>query len=159
MILDAYQRTVNFLQGLYVQAGRESEALDVCRSWIEIADGLLGDSLLSESTIYCAIQANHVAGHLDQQMKNREKAQRRYRKALAIYEKAAEARIATGRLVQQKVELEMHLLELHYQIGSDDQAEFIFERRLQATLLLKEIVQPGSQHLTSAMENCSDASK
>lgn len=152
MILDAYQRTVNFLQGLYVQAGRESEALDVCRSWIEIADGLLGDLPLRESTIYCAIQANHVAGHLEQQMKHREEEQGRYRKALAIYEKAALAQIATGRLVQQKVELEMHLLELHYQIGSDDQPESIFERGLQATLLLKQIAQPESQDLTSAIE-------
>lgn len=152
MILDAYQRTANFLQGLYVQAGRETEALDVCRSWIEIADGLLGDSPLRESTIYCAIQANHVAGHLDQQMNRSEEARRRYRRALAIYEQASVAQIATGRLVQQKVELEMHLLELHYQIGSDDQAESIFERGLQATLLLKEIAQPGSQDLASAIE-------
>jgi serine/threonine protein kinase/tetratricopeptide (TPR) repeat protein len=152
MILDAYQRTAIFLQGLYVQTGQESNAVDLCRSWGEIADGLLSESPLSASAIDCAIHANHLAGHLDQQMNRSEEAQRRYRKALAIYEKAAVAQIATGRLAQQKVELEMHLLELHYQIGADDQAESIFERALQATLHLKEITQPDSQVLASAIE-------
>lgn len=159
MILDAYQRTANFLQGLYVQAGRESEAVDVCNSWIEIADELLSDLPLSESTTFSAIQANHLAGHLDQQMNRSNEAVSRYRKALGIYEQAAGAQIATERLLYQKVELEMHLLQLHYEIGSDDQAKSIFERAFQAIQQLKEVAQPESQDLTSAiahLQRCID---
>ncbi len=36
IILEAWHRNTNFLQGLYVQAGRQSEAVDVCRTWIEV---------------------------------------------------------------------------------------------------------------------------
>ena len=159
MILDAYQRTANFLQGLYVQAGRESEAVDVCNSWIEIADELLSDLPLSESTTFSAIQANHLAGHLDQQMNRSNEAVSRYRKALGIYEQAAGAQIATERLLYQKVELEMHLLQLHYEFGSDVQAKSIFERAFQAIQQLKEVAQPESQDLTSAiahLQRCID---
>lgn len=159
MILDAYQRTANFLQGLYVQAGRESEAVEVCRSWIEIADGLLSNLPLSESAIFSAIQANHLAGHLDQRMNRSNEALSRYRKALVIYEQASVAQIATSRLLNQKVELEMHLLTLHYEIGADDQAKSIFERAFQSIQQLKDVAQPESQDLTSAivqLQRCID---
>lgn len=159
MILDAYQRTANFLQGLYVQAGRESEAVAVCRSWSEITDEFLSDLPLSESAIYSAIQANHLAGHLDQQMNRSNEALSRYQKALGIYEQATRAQITTERLLYQKVELEMHLLQLHYEIGSDDQAKSIFERAFQSIQKLKEVAQPESQDLTSAiahLQRCID---
>ena len=152
IILEGYQRTANFLQGLYVQAGRQSEAVEVCRTWIEIAEKLLGDYPQTEPTIHCAVQANHFAGHLDQQMNHSDKALERYRKALLIYHQAAEAQITSTRLLYQKVELEMHLLHLHYQIGTDDQADSIFERALEATQRLKGLTQPESQELISAIE-------
>jgi tetratricopeptide (TPR) repeat protein len=78
-------------------------------------------------------------------------AQDRYRKALLMYEQAAEAQITSTRLVYQKVELEMHLLQLHYLLGSEDQAESIFERAMEAAQRLKAVTQPVNQELTSAI--------
>ena len=152
IILEAYERTANFLQGLYVQAGRQSEAVDVCRTWIDIAEKLLRDYPQSEPIVHCAIQANHFAGHLDQQMNHSDVALDRYRKALAMYQQAAEAQITRPRLVYQKVELEMHLLQLHYLLGTEDQAESIFERAMEAGQRLKAVTQPESQELTSAIQ-------
>jgi tetratricopeptide (TPR) repeat protein len=151
IILEAYERTANFLQGLYVQTGRQSEAVDVCRTWIETAEKLVFDHPQSEPAIHCAVQANHFAGHLDQQMNHGDVAQDRYRKALLMYQQAAEAQITSTRLVYQKVELEMHLLQLHYLLGSEDQAESIFERAMEAAQRLKAVTQPVSQELTSAI--------
>jgi serine/threonine protein kinase len=152
IILEAYERTANFLQGLYVQTGRQSEAVDVCRTRIETAEKLVFDHPQSEPVIHCAVQANHFAGHLDQQMNHSDVALDRYRKALLIYQQAAEAMITSPRLVYQKVELEMHLLQLHYLLGSEDQAESIFERALEASQRLKAVTQPESQELTSAIQ-------
>jgi serine/threonine protein kinase/tetratricopeptide (TPR) repeat protein len=151
IILEAYERTANFLQGLYVQTGRQSEAVDVCRTWIETAEKLVFDHPQSEPAIHCAVQANHFAGHLDQQMNYSDVAQDRYRKALLMYQQAAEAQITSTRLVYQKVELEMHLLQLHYLLGSEDQAESIFERAMEAAQRLKAVTQPVNQELTSAI--------
>jgi serine/threonine protein kinase/tetratricopeptide (TPR) repeat protein len=153
IILEAYERTANFLQGLYVQAGRQSEAVDVCRTWIDIAEKLLRDYPQSEPIVHCAIQANHFAGHLDQQMYHSDVALDRYRKALAMYQQAAEAQITSPRLVYQKVELEMHLLQLHYLLGTEDQAESIFERAMEAGQRLKAVTQPESQQLTMAIQH------
>lgn len=152
IILEAYERTANFLQGLYVQTGRQSEAVDVCRTWIEIAEKLVMDHPQSEPAIHCAVQANHFAGHLNQQMNHSDVALDRYRKALLMYKQAAEAQITSPRLVYQKVELEMHLLQLHYLLGTEDQAESIFERAMEAGQRLKAVTQPESQDLTSAIQ-------
>jgi hypothetical protein len=57
------------------------------------------------------------------------------------------------------VELEMHLLTLHYEIGADDQAKSIFERAFQSIQQLKDVAQPESQDLTSAivqLQRCID---
>ena len=113
IVLEAYQRNVNFLHALYVQSGRQAEAVEVCRSWIEIAEKLLRDYPQSEPVIHCAIQANHFAGHLERQINHSDEAQSRYRKALVIYDQATAKEISSARLVYQKVELEMHLLDLH----------------------------------------------
>ena len=153
IILEAYERTANFLQGLYVQAGRQSEAVDVCRTWIEIAEKLVMDHPQSEPAIHCAVQANHFAGHLDQQMNHSDVALDRYRKALLMYQQAAEAQITSPRLAYQKVELEMHLLQLHYLLGTEDQAEPIFMRALEAGQRLIAVTQPESQELTSAIQH------
>jgi serine/threonine protein kinase len=152
IILEAYERTANFLQGLYVQAGLQSEAVDVCRTWIETAEKLLRDYPQSEPIIHCAIQANHFAGHLDQQMNHSDVALDLYRKALLMYQQAAEAQITSPRLAYQKVELEMHLLQLHYLLGTEDQAESIFQRALATGQWLKAVTQPESQELTSAIQ-------
>jgi tetratricopeptide (TPR) repeat protein len=77
----------------------------------------------------------------------------RYRKALAMYQQAAEAQITSPRLVYQKVELEMHLLQLHYLLGTEDQAESIFERAMEAGQRLKAVTQPESQQLTMAIQH------
>ena len=87
-------------------------------------------------------------------------AQSRYRKALGIYDQATAKEISSARLVYQKVELEMHLLDLHYQFGSDDQAESIFERAFDAAQRLKGLKQSDSQELPSAIQQlkrCIDA--
>lgn len=46
----------------------------------------------------------------------------------------------------------MHLLQLHYLLGPEDQAESIFERALEAGQRLKKVTQPESQELTSAIQ-------
>lgn len=152
IILEAYERTANFLQGLYLQTGRQSEALDVCRTWIEIAENLLRDYPQGESIIHCAIQANHFTGHLEQQMNHSDEARSRYLKALVIYDQSIAKQVSSARLVYQKVELEKHLLELHYQLGSDEQPEYIFERALDAAQRLKGVTQLESQEFTSAIQ-------
>ncbi|MCE2754146.1 MAG: hypothetical protein LW720_19995 [Pirellula sp.] len=76
----------------------------------------------------------------------------RYRKALAMYHQATEGQIKSPRLAYQKVELEMHLLQLHYLLGTEDQAESIFQRALEAGQWLKAVTQPESQELTSAIQ-------
>jgi len=53
---------------------------------------------------------------------------------------------------ESEVELEMHLLQLRYVLRSEDQAESIFERALEAGQRLKEVTQPESQQLTSAIQ-------
>ena len=143
-----------------MQSGRQAEAVDVCRAWIEIAERLLSDYPQSEPILHCAIQANHFAGHLEQQINHSDEAQSRYRKALGIYDQATANEISSARLVYQKVELEMHLLDLHYQFGSDDQAESIFERAFDAAQRLQGLNQSNSQELPSAIQQlkrCIDA--
>ena len=152
IILEAWHRNTNFLQGLYVQAGRQSDAVDLCRTWIEVSEKLLTDYPLSEPAIHCAIQANHFAGHLDQQMNQSDEALNRYRKALLIYDQAAATQLTSPRLEYQKVELEMHLLQSHYQIGSDDQAASIFQRALEAAQRLRAMAQTENQELTAAIQ-------
>lgn len=160
IVLEAYHRNANLLHALYIQSGRQAEAVKVCRAWIEIAERLLSDYPQSEPILHCAIQANHFAGHLDQQINLSGDARSRYGKALAIYDQATAIEITSARLVYQKVELEMHLLDLHYQFGSDDQAESIFERAMDAAQRLKGLKQSDSQELTSAIQQlkrCIDA--
>lgn len=160
IVLEAYHRNANFLHALYIQSGRQSEAVEVCRAWIEIAERLLSDYPKSEPILHCAIQANHFAGHLEQQINHSNEAQSRYRKALGIYDQATAKEISSARLVYQKVELEMHLLDLHYQFGSDDQAESIFERAFDAAQRLKGLKPSDSQELPSAIQQlkrCIDA--
>ncbi len=160
IVLEAYHRNANFLHALYIQSGRQAEAVEVCRAWIVIAERLLSDYPQSEPILHCAIQANHFAGHLDQQINLGDDARSRYGKALAIYDQATAIEITSARLVYQKVELEMHLLDLHYQFGSDDQAESIFERAMDAAQRLKGMKQSDSQELTSAIQQlkrCIDA--
>lgn len=160
IVLEAYHRNANFLHALYIQSGRQAEAVDVCRAWIEIAERLLSDYPQSEPILHCAIQANHFAGHLEQQINHSDEAQSRYRKALVIYDQATANEISSARLVYQKVELEMHLLDLHYQIRSDDQAESIFERAFDAAQRLQGLNQSNSQELPSAIQQlkrCIDA--
>ena len=160
IVLEAYHRNANFLHALYIQSGRQSEAVEVCRAWIEIAERLLSDYPQNEPILHCAIQANHFAGHLEQQINHSNEAQSRYRKALGIYDQATAKEISSARLVYQKVELEMHLLDLHYQFGSDDQAESIFERAFDAAQRLKGLKPSDSQELPSAIQQlkrCIDA--
>lgn len=160
IVLEAYHRNANFLHALYIQSGRQAEAVDVCCAWIEIAERLLSDYPQSEPILHCAIQANHFAGHLEQQINHSDEAQSRYRKALVIYDQATANEISSARLVYQKVELEMHLLDLHYQIRSDDQAESIFERAFDAAQRLQGLNQSNSQELPSAIQQlkrCIDA--
>lgn len=134
-----------------MKAGLPSEAVNVCRTWSEIAERLLSDYPQSEPAIHFAIQANHIAGHLDQQLNQSGEALNRYRRALGVYQAAATS-IRTPRFIYQKVELEMHLLQLHYQIGTDDQAESIFERALEAAQQLNGMTQTRSHELASAIQ-------
>ncbi len=152
IILEAWHRNTNFLQAICVQAGRQSEAVDLCRVWSEISEKLLKDYPRSEPAVHCAIQANHFAGHLDQQMNQSDQALNRYRKALLIYDQAAASQMTSPRLEYQKVELEMHLLQSHYQIGSEDQPASIFQRALGAAQRLRDSAQADSQELTLAIQ-------
>jgi len=160
LVLEAYQRTAKFLQELFLQAGRPSEAADVSRTWIEIAEKLLSDFPQSEPAIHFAIQANHFSGHMEQQLDHRDAALNRYTRAVEIYEQAAATPVTTARLVYQKVELEMHLLQSHYQGGSDGQPGAIFEKALEAAQRLKGMTPPESQELAAAIQQlrrCIDA--
>ena len=159
-VLEAYQRTAKFLQELFLQVGRPSEAVDVSRGWIEIAERLLSDSPQSEPAIHFAVQGSHFAGHLEQQLGHHDAALNRYTRAVEIYEQAAATPVTTARLVYQKVELEMHLLQSHYQLGSAGQAGAIFERALEGAQRLKGMTPPESQELAGAIQQlrrCIDA--
>lgn len=152
LVLDSYQRNATLLQGLYGLEQRTTQASKVCNDWIQVSEELLRNHPKSEPAIHFAILANHIAGHLDRQLDQNHQALAQYRKAIESHQQADSLGIRTARLSYQRVELEMHVLELHYLIESEESAETIFQRALEAAKLLERLSDPESPQRGLAIE-------
>ena len=135
--LEPYQRSVDFLQALYVEMGEPAVALELCQEWIRIANSLVGDHQQSVQVRYFSTMALHLAGHIEEQLGRTEQAVKKYLEALSHFEQLESEAIRMSSYVVQKVELETHLFLLNCKTESLKDTEVFFRRAVDAARILK----------------------
>lgn len=135
--LGAYQRSVDFLQALYVEQGDPWKAFELCQSWIAIAKSVTAAHEQSVEARYFSTMAQHLTGHLEEQLGRPEKAMQYYQEALEHFKQVEPLAMGQPSFLHQKIELEIHVFLLNTDKEPFDKTEPIFERAVQATRVLK----------------------
>jgi hypothetical protein len=107
-----YQRVSVFLQSIIGQLQGYPAAVEVARRHIEIAESLRERFPQSTSNWMFLVQAHHVAGHASQQFGQRDAAFTSYRNGIRCCDEAFVNQMRTAGFIYQKLELEVHLLQL-----------------------------------------------
>ena len=143
--LESYRRSVEFLQAIYVKEGDPARAIELCQEWIQMTNNLVADHQQSVQVRYFATMALHIAGHLEGQFGQTEKATRNYREALDHFDQVESEAIRQSSFMVQKVELEIHLCLLNCKTESIEQTETFLQRAVDAAKVLKGLTQ-GSEN-------------
>jgi len=150
--LGAYQRSVDFLQALYVEEGAPWKALEVCLSWIAIAKSVTANHEQSVEARYFSTMAQHLAGHLEEQLGRPEKAMLYYQEALEHFKQVESEANRQAKFLLQKIELETHIFLLSQNAQNMEMTESVFERAVQATRILKGLPAGTGADLKEAMQ-------
>ena len=114
-ILESYQATATKIQALMLSTGDRAAAVRLSQDWMKLAEEVHQEYPTSNSTLLFLIIAHHSAGHLHEQIGEKEIAIERYRLALKDCDLANSLKGRGPAISYQRVELEMHLFDLQLQ--------------------------------------------
>jgi serine/threonine protein kinase len=107
-----FLRVSTFLQSVVGQLQGYPAAVEVGKELVGIAESLLEIFPQSISNMMFVVQAHHIAGHNHQQNGQRDAALASYREGIRYCELAFENQMRTAGFIYQKLELEVHRLQL-----------------------------------------------
>jgi tetratricopeptide (TPR) repeat protein len=114
-ILESYQATATKIQALMLSTGDRAAAVRLSQDWIKLAEEVHQKYPTNNSTLLFLIIAHHSAGHLHEQIGEKEIAIEKYRLALKDCDLANSLKGRVPAISYQRVELEMHLFDLQLQ--------------------------------------------
>jgi tetratricopeptide (TPR) repeat protein len=114
-ILESYQATATKIQALMLSTEDRAAAVRFSQDWMKLAEEVHQKYPTSNSTLLFLIIAHHSAGHLHEQIGEKEIAIERYRLALKDCDLANSLKGRVPAISYQRVELEMHLFDLQLQ--------------------------------------------
>jgi serine/threonine protein kinase len=145
-----YQRVSTFLQSVVCQLQGYPAAVEVGRKHIDIAESLRNKFPQSISNRMFLVQAHHFAGHTSQQFGPRDAAIFSYRNAISCCDEAFENQMRTAGFIYQKLELEVHLLQLSIAEQSSEDLRRQLEQVQKLGEELLEIQGPGGPQVRLA---------
>ena len=137
--IGSYQWTASRILSLQLDSGDHAPALELVENWQNLAQTLLDRSTPNEPLLLFLILAHHSAGHVLEQLGQRDAALERYRKALLVCEQTDLLKLVSAATCYQRVELEIHEFGLLLAGNQWGEAQVHFEQAFEAARKLWSI--------------------
>lgn len=137
--LDFYRQTSTSLQFLLVGSGDQQRAIEVTQKWIDLANAVIALPTARAPQWFFAIDANHTAGHLYQQIGRNTDSLERYSKAIECCHEAFKRDFRTAAILSHEIELHMHLFQMMLQSKPLPEVVNHFEQAVESTKELMKL--------------------
>jgi tetratricopeptide (TPR) repeat protein len=135
----SYQATASSVLPIQIGIGDHESAMELLENWRSLAQTLLDRSSPKEPLLLFLTIAHHSAGHVLEQLGQRETALERYRKALVVCDQTDSLTLTSAPICYQRVELEMHGFDLLLADNHWNEAQVHFEQAFEAAQKLWSI--------------------